>query len=46
MVEALEAAYADRETARRIGLEGARTLAGMTWAKTAVGVREAILSVA
>ena len=45
ILEALEAAYADRDEARRRGLRGAETLARMTWAQTAQQVKAAILSV-
>lgn len=43
VVEALEAAYADREEARRRGLAGAETLARLTWARTAQAMRETVL---
>jgi glycosyltransferase involved in cell wall biosynthesis len=45
IVAALEAAYADREAARRRGLAGAKTLERFTWAATARGVKQAVLSV-
>lgn len=45
IVAALEAAYADRECARRRGLAGAETLKRLTWAATAQGVKAAVLSV-
>ncbi|MFC3070337.1 glycosyltransferase family 4 protein [Phenylobacterium soli] len=41
-VEALEAAYQDREEARRRGLAGAATLSRLTWAATAQGVKAAV----
>ncbi|THD79287.1 MAG: glycosyltransferase [Phenylobacterium sp.] len=44
IVAALEAAYADRDEARRRGLAGAETLSRMTWAHTAAAVKDAVLS--
>lgn len=44
IVAALEAAYADRETARRRGLKGAETLSRFTWARTAAEMKGLILS--
>jgi glycosyltransferase involved in cell wall biosynthesis len=46
IVAALEAAYADREDARRRGLRGAETLARLTWAETARRLKTAILPLA
>lgn len=46
IVAALEAAYADRETARRRGLAGAEVLKRYTWAATARGMKEIILPLA
>lgn len=43
VVEALEAAYADRDEARRRGLAGASTLANLTWARTAGAMRDLVL---
>jgi glycosyltransferase involved in cell wall biosynthesis len=44
IVAALEAAYADRDEARRRGLAGAATLSKLSWAATAAGVKAAVLS--
>jgi hypothetical protein len=46
IVAALEAAYADREDARRRGLRGAETLSRLTWAETARRLKAAILPLA
>ena len=46
IVAVLEAAYADRQDARRRGLKGAKTLARLTWAETARRLKAAILSLA
>jgi glycosyltransferase involved in cell wall biosynthesis len=43
MVAALEAAYADREDARRRGLAGAELLKRYSWADTARGMKELVL---
>ncbi|MDB5493684.1 MAG: mshA 8 [Phenylobacterium sp.] len=43
VVEALEAAYADRDEARRRGLLGAQTLSELSWARTAREMKAAIL---
>ena len=42
IVEALEAAYANRDEARRRGLKGAETLARLTWGRTAAEMKAAI----
>lgn len=44
VVARLEQAYADREDARRRGLRGAETLAGLTWARTAQTLKAAVLA--
>lgn len=44
IVAALEAAYADRDEARRRGLAGAATLSRLSWAQTAQGVKDVIMS--
>jgi glycosyltransferase involved in cell wall biosynthesis len=46
IVAALEAAYADRDDARRRGLAGAETLSRYSWAATARGMKDAILPLA
>jgi glycosyltransferase involved in cell wall biosynthesis len=46
IVEALEAAYSDREEARRRGLRGAETLSRLSWAETARRLKAAILPLA
>lgn len=43
IVAALEAAYADRDAARRRGLTGARTLSRFTWAATAAAMKDVVL---
>lgn len=43
VVEALEAAYADREEARRRGLAGAETLKKFSWARTTQGMKDTIM---
>ena len=44
VVARLEAAYADREDARRRGLRGAETLSKLTWARTADALKAAVLA--
>lgn len=44
-VELLERAYLDRDAARRRGERGAATLAGLSWARTAARMKEAVLGV-
>jgi glycosyltransferase involved in cell wall biosynthesis len=44
VVEALEQVYADREKAARRGAMGARTLAGMTWTRTAASMKDHMLA--
>jgi glycosyltransferase involved in cell wall biosynthesis len=46
IVAALEAAYADRDDARRRGLAGAQTLSRHSWAATARGMKDAVLPLA
>jgi glycosyltransferase involved in cell wall biosynthesis len=46
IVAALEAAYADRDGARRRGLAGAETLKRHSWAATARGMKDAVLPLA
>jgi hypothetical protein len=41
-VAALEAAYADREAARRRGRKAAEFMSAMTWARTASELKDAI----
>lgn len=43
VVEALEAAYADRAEARRRGLKGAKALAKLPWSRTAAEMKAAIM---
>jgi glycosyltransferase involved in cell wall biosynthesis len=43
IVAALEAAYTEREAARRRGLAGAATLSRLSWARTAQTVKDAVM---
>jgi len=46
ILAALEAAYADRDEARKRGLKGAKTLAKLPWSRTAAQMKAAILPLA